>query len=186
MTSLPRKLVFEDIASPIGVITLAADEQGVLRALHFDDHNDRLLRLMRLHYGNVASERGAVPGHIRHALQAYFDGDLGALATVPWAAAGTPFQRQVWQMLTEIPPSATWSYGQLAKRLGNPTASRAVGLANGANPIGIVVPCHRVIGANGSLTGYGGGLHRKRWLLQHERALPAHEDAGDLFAQSRN
>jgi len=84
--------------------------------------------------------------------------------------AGTPFQRAVWRALREIPRGATESYSKLAQRIGRPTAVRAVGLANGSNPIGIVVPCHRVIGANGSLTGYGGGMERKRWLLEHERA----------------
>jgi methylated-DNA-[protein]-cysteine S-methyltransferase len=87
---------------------------------------------------------------------------------LPLALRGTPFQERVWKMLTEIGFGETWSYGELAKRIGNPQASRAVGLANGANPISIIVPCHRVIGANGTLTGYGGGLERKRWLLSHE------------------
>ncbi len=91
---------------------------------------------------------------------------------------GTVFQTRVWQALIEIPYGTTWSYGQLAKRLGNPNASRAVGLANGSNPISILVPCHRVIGADGSLTGYGGGLERKRWLLEHEGALSPCFDLG--------
>jgi len=90
---------------------------------------------------------------------------------LPLRLQGTVFQRRVWQELTEIPYGTTWSYGQLAKRLGNPNASRAVGLANGQNPISILVPCHRVIGADGSLTGYGGGLERKQWLLTHEGVL---------------
>jgi len=89
---------------------------------------------------------------------------------VPVRAGGTPFQRVVWAALREIPPGRTTSYGQLAARLGRPGASRAVGLANGANPVAIAVPCHRVIGADGTLTGYGGGIERKRWLLEHERA----------------
>jgi methylated-DNA-[protein]-cysteine S-methyltransferase len=87
---------------------------------------------------------------------------------LPLRLEGTPFQQRVWESLTEIPYGETWSYGELAKRIGNPNASRAVGLANGSNPIAILVPCHRVIGADGSLTGYGGGLDRKRWLLSHE------------------
>jgi methylated-DNA-[protein]-cysteine S-methyltransferase len=90
---------------------------------------------------------------------------------LPLRLEGSTFQQRVWRELTEIPFGATWSYGQLAKRIGNPSASRAVGLANGRNPISILVPCHRVIGADGSLTGYGGGLERKRWLLAHEGAL---------------
>jgi methylated-DNA-[protein]-cysteine S-methyltransferase len=87
---------------------------------------------------------------------------------LPLRMHGTKFQRRVWRALTEIPYGATWSYGELAKRIDNPNASRAVGLANGRNPISILVPCHRVIGADGSLTGYGGGLERKQWLLAHE------------------
>jgi methylated-DNA-[protein]-cysteine S-methyltransferase len=183
--TLPRTLTLEHMPSPIGTIKLVADETGTLRALDFDDYEDRMLRLLRLHYGNAGLERGPVPASIRQALQAYFDGDLAALAAIPCATAGTEFQRSVWSMLTQIPPSTTWSYGELAQRLGRPSATRAVGLANGANPIGIVVPCHRVVGTNGKLTGYGGGLHRKRWLLQHERALAADDAAGDLFALDR-
>src|SRR6185437_637184 len=91
------------------------------------------------------------------------------------ATAGTAFQREVWRALRDIPAGQTISYGELARRIGRPAAVRAVGLANGANPIGVVVPCHRVIGANGSLTGYGGGLHRKEWLLAHERAHTGHD-----------
>jgi methylated-DNA-[protein]-cysteine S-methyltransferase len=87
---------------------------------------------------------------------------------LPLRFQGTPFQQRVWRELTEIPYGETWSYGELAKRIDKPGASRAVGLANGRNPISILVPCHRVIGADGSLTGYGGGLERKRWLLAHE------------------
>jgi methylated-DNA-[protein]-cysteine S-methyltransferase len=87
---------------------------------------------------------------------------------LPLAFRGTPFQTRVWRELVEIPYGQTWSYGQLAKRIDKPSASRAVGLANGRNPISILVPCHRVIGADGSLTGYGGGIERKRWLLAHE------------------
>jgi methylated-DNA-[protein]-cysteine S-methyltransferase len=104
---------------------------------------------------------------VRRQLEAYFAGELTDF-DVPLAAAGTPFQRRVWEELRRIPYGETWSYGELARRLGDPKACRAVGLANGRNPIGIVVPCHRVIGANGALTGYGGGIERKRWLLAHE------------------
>jgi methylated-DNA-[protein]-cysteine S-methyltransferase len=101
-------------------------------------------------------------------LAAYMDGELAALDSLAVSTGGTTFQKQVWRALREIPTGTTTSYGELAKRIGRPSAVRAVGLANGANPIGIVVPCHRVIGANGSLTGYAGGLQRKRWLIAHE------------------
>jgi methylated-DNA-[protein]-cysteine S-methyltransferase len=106
------------------------------------------------------------PEAVRQLTQ-YFAGERRDFE-LPLAPCGTPFQQRVWQALTEIPYGVTWSYGQLAKRIGNPKASRAVGLANGSNPISILVPCHRVIGADGSLTGYGGGMERKQWLLAHE------------------
>jgi methylated-DNA-[protein]-cysteine S-methyltransferase len=105
---------------------------------------------------------------LREQLRAYFAGELQAF-DVPLAARGTPFQQRVWQLLRTIPYGTTTTYGELARRLGNGNASRAVGLANGRNPIGIVIPCHRVVGADGALTGYAGGIERKRWLLEHER-----------------
>jgi methylated-DNA-[protein]-cysteine S-methyltransferase len=101
-------------------------------------------------------------------LQAYFDRDFTALNDLPVNPGGTAFQQKVWQVLRSIPVGRTWAYGELAKHLGQPTAARAVGMANSLNPIGIVLPCHRVVGANGKLTGYAGGLERKRWLLEHE------------------
>jgi methylated-DNA-[protein]-cysteine S-methyltransferase len=183
MQTMPKTLTLEHVSSPIGTIKLVADEMGNLRALDFDDYEARMLRLLRVHYGDFVLERGPVPVPIREALRAYFDGEFAALSSIPCATAGSAFQRSVWTMLRDIPPSTTWTYGEMARRLGLPvSASRAVGLANGANPIGIVVPCHRVIGANGKLTGYGGGLDRKRWLLIHERALRAEATTGDLFA----
>jgi methylated-DNA-[protein]-cysteine S-methyltransferase len=126
-------------------------------------------RLLREHYGEYQLEKGAAPASVTRSLDAYFDGDLNALASVRTATGGTPFQRAVWRALRAVKPGTTKSYSQIAARIGRPTASRAVGAANGSNPIAIVVPCHRVIGANGALTGYGGGLPRKRWLLDHER-----------------
>ncbi len=109
------------------------------------------------------------PSGFTSALRAYFDGDIAAIDALPVAdVPGTPFQRSVWRALREIPGGETISYAELARRIGKPAAVRAVGLANGANPIGIVVPCHRVIGSDGTLTGYGGGVERKRWLLAHE------------------
>lgn len=183
MQTTPKTLTVDRFPSPIGTITLITDETGTLRALDFDDYDERMRRLMRLHYGDVAIQTGGAPAAIRAALAAYFDGDFTATDAIPCATAGSEFQRTVWAMLRQIPASTTWSYGELARRLGKPNASRAVGLANGANPIGIVVPCHRVIGASGALTGYGGGLPRKRWLLAHERAIAADAPAmGDLFA----
>jgi methylated-DNA-[protein]-cysteine S-methyltransferase len=116
----------------------------------------------------VLLEPGKTPAPIRRALDEYFAGRLDALDEIACQADGTPFQQAVWQALRSIPAGRTLSYGALAQNLGNPKAVRAVGLANGANPIPIVIPCHRVIGSDGSLTGYGGGLERKRWLLAHE------------------
>lgn len=106
---------------------------------------------------------------VREQLDAYFAGERQAF-DVALELTGSEFQRQVWQALCEIPFAVTESYGQLAERIGRPSASRAVGAANGRNPVSIIVPCHRVIGHNGSLTGYGGGMERKRWLLEHEQA----------------
>lgn len=149
-------------------LLIVTDDDGVLRAIQFGDHESRLDRLLRQHYGRYTLEPAAEPTSLTRTLQAYFDGNLEALATVRIATGGTPFQRQVWSELRAIPAGTTISYGRLAARIGRARASRAVGAANGANPIPIVVPCHRVIGANGTLTGYGGGLAHKKWLLNHE------------------
>jgi methylated-DNA-[protein]-cysteine S-methyltransferase len=126
-------------------------------------------RLLRNHYGDYTLDDGDAPRSIIEALTAYFAGDVDALAGVRTATGGTPFQREVWKALRQIPAGTTVSYGKLAAQLGRAGASRAVGAANGANPIAIVVPCHRVIGANGTLTGFASGLPRKEWLLAHER-----------------
>ncbi len=166
------RLRLDRLASPIGTILLVTDEDGALRALDFEDCEPRMLKLLRCYCGAAElAEGGAAPTSARRALDAYFAGDLDGLASVRIATGGSPFQREVWTALRAIPAGATTSYGQLAAKLRRPTASRAVGLANGANPIAIVVPCHRVIGADGALTGYGGGLARKRWLLDHERQV---------------
>jgi len=167
----PEALRLDRLASPIGEILLVTDQAGQLRALDFHDHQPRMLRLLRLHYGDQALEPGPAPAAIRQALDGYFAGDLRALSTIPWATAGTAFQRQVWRALGDIPARQTTTYGRLAAAIGRPAAVRAVGAANGANPVGIVVPCHRVVGTGGALTGYGGGLERKRWLLAHEGGL---------------
>jgi methylated-DNA-[protein]-cysteine S-methyltransferase len=164
------RLSLDRYSSPIGIILLITDETGVLRALDFEEYETRMRRLLRLHYGEVALSEGKAPPALGAALDAYFTGDLTALNRLPVATGGTEFQRKVWSLLRDIAPGTTLSYGALAAQLGHPKASRAVGLANGANPIGIVVPCHRVIGASGRLTGYAGGLVRKRWLLDHENA----------------
>ena len=167
------RLRLERWAAPICPLLLVTDDDGVLRALDFADYEARMHRLLREHYRDYTLQEGAAPESLTAALDAYFDGDLDALADVLTATCGTAFQREVWNGLRAIPAATTVSYGQLAERLGRAGSSRAVGAANGANPIAIVVPCHRVIGANGTLTGYGGGLPRKQWLLDHESQFAA-------------
>ena len=161
------KLWLEKFASPIGMLRIVSDGE-VLRALDFEEYDERLRRLLGRHYGEVELSEGQAPRAVREALAAYFAGDIRAVDRLPTATGGSDFQREVWAALRRIPAGRTTSYGALAAKIGKPKAMRAVGLANGANPICIVVPCHRVIGADGSLTGYGGGLPRKRWLLAHE------------------
>ena len=158
-------------ATPVADLLIVTDTEGNLRALDFADFEDRMRTLLTRHYGAVELSEGEAPAAVVAALDAYFAGDLGALDTLPIATGGSEFQRNVWAALRRIPAGTTTGYGALAASLGKPGAARAVGLANGANPIGIVVPCHRVIGASGALTGYAGGVERKRWLLTHERAI---------------
>ena len=154
---------------PIGPVFLAATGDGVLVALDFGAPEERMLALLRARFGgNVALADAGDPGGLAAAVRAYFAGDVTALDQVPADGGGTPFQRLVWAALREIPAGETRSYGQVAARIGRPGASRAVGMANSQNPINLTVPCHRVIGSTGMLTGYGGGIERKRWLLAHE------------------
>ena len=163
-------LILDRLASPVGEVLLVVDAGGAVRALDFHDYEDRLRRLLRLHYGAVVLTEGRAPEAVRRALEAYFAGDLAAFDAIRVETGGTVFQRAVWRALRDIPAGETRTYGQLAQAVGSPKAVRAVGLANGANPVGVIVPCHRVIGATGTLTGYAGGLERKRWLLAHEAA----------------
>jgi methylated-DNA-[protein]-cysteine S-methyltransferase len=156
------------LPTPIGVALLVTDSDGVLRALDWEDHEPRIRELLRLQYGSVVLQDAPAPKQIRSALSGYFKGDLDSLRTIKWRVAGTPFQRKVWNALPKIRPGTTMSYGALAAKLDSPNATRAVGHANGSNPISVVVPCHRLIGADGALVKYGSGLERKRWLLEHE------------------
>ena len=162
----------ERFETPTGRMLVVNDDQDRLRAVDWDDHEERMQRLLRRYYPNqhIALREVSRKSAARRALDAYFDGELSAIDTLGTVTSGTDFQREVWSALRRIPSGGTLSYGALASKIGRPAAVRAVGLANGANPIAIVVPCHRVIGANASLTGYGGGIERKRWLLAHEGA----------------
>jgi methylated-DNA-[protein]-cysteine S-methyltransferase len=164
----PETFSRDRLQTPIGMALLVTDADGVLRAFDWEDHARRVIELLRLQYGAVSLKDARAPQEIRAALSAYFKGDLVSLKTIKWRVAGTPFQRKVWMALPEIPPGTTMSYGALAAKLGMPKALRAVGHANGSNPLSVVVPCHRLIGADGSLVKYGSGLMRKRWLLAHE------------------
>jgi methylated-DNA-[protein]-cysteine S-methyltransferase len=169
MTDAPLEtLTLDRIATPIGVALVVTDRDGVLRAFNWTDYEADMMRWLGRRHPTTRVSEGAGP--LRSAFGAYFAGALDSLGAIRWIGAGTEFQQRVWQALCEIPAGQTWSYAQLAARIGRPTAVRAVGLANGSNPVALVVPCHRVIGSNGTLTGYGGGLHRKRWLLEHEGA----------------
>jgi O-6-methylguanine DNA methyltransferase len=155
--------------SPLCPLLLVTDSDGVLRALDFADHQLRMRRLLRSHYGKYELEYGDSPKSVVQALDAYFNGELLALDNIRVATGGTLFQRAVWNAVRAIEPGVTKSYAQIAIDVGRTGACRAVGAANGANAVPIVVPCHRVIGGNGKLTGYAGGLPRKQWLLDHER-----------------
>jgi methylated-DNA-[protein]-cysteine S-methyltransferase len=155
----------QQIPSPIGDIILVF-EAATLRALDFQDYEERTHHFLRLHYGKITLSPGQTP--MAKEIEAYFEGDIAALSRIPTKTGGTEFQRKVWQALTKIKPGKTKTYSEIAGEIGHPKAIRAVGAANGANPISLVIPCHRVIGADGTLTGYGGGLHRKKWLLAHE------------------
>src|ERR1700750_1503919 len=161
------------LATPIGNLIIAADADGRLRVALFAEDEESIRRYLRLQVGSKRFTLEPVrdPNGLTSAISNYFEGDLSAIDALPVDTGGTPFQREVWRALREIPCGSTTSYGRLAEHIGRPAAVRAVGLANGANPVSVVVPCHRVIGANGSLTGYGGGIERKRWLLSHESAV---------------
>jgi methylated-DNA-[protein]-cysteine S-methyltransferase len=172
--------------TPIGEMLIVADHDGNLVATDWSEHKERLRRQLRRHYGENGSrlEPARNPNGLTDAIRSYFAGELEAIDVLPVQAAGTPFQREVWRALRQIPCGTTISYGELAARIGRPRAVRAVGLANGSNPVGVIVPCHRVIGVDGSLTGYGGGIERKRWLLEHERTRASRRAAtqNTLFA----
>lgn len=169
----PIALKIDRFATPIGELVVIVDAQDRLRAIDWTDHENRMLELLRRYCGKAGFTLMPAkdPCGLRTAMQAYFKGDLSAIDKLATDTGGTDFQRKIWRELRRIPCGQTISYAELAQRIGKPAAIRAAGTANGANPVSIVIPCHRVIGSDGSLTGYGGGLHRKEWLLTHEKAI---------------
>lgn len=164
------------IQTSIGSMILLARD-GVLLLLEFEEAGDRVARELKFRFGSYQLVPAGDPFGLTSRVRAYFSGDLDAIEGIATDGGGTDFQRRVWAELRRIPCGTTISYGELATRLGDRNAMRAVGLANGRNPIAVVVPCHRVIGADGSTTGYGGGVERKKWLLAHEGLAVQ----GDLF-----
>ncbi len=165
-----NSILSDTVPTPIGPMILLARD-GALLLLEFSDAEGRVEREMKARFGDVELVPTTNPFGFSERVKNYFAGDLPAIDSIPTDGGGTDFQRRVWVELRRIPCGVTISYGELATRLGDRNAMRAVGLANGRNPIAVVVPCHRVIGANGSMTGYGGGIARKEWLLRHEGAL---------------
>ena len=180
---LIQNLQLERVNTPTGPMLIMTDADDRLCAVDWEDHEERMRRLLGRRFGSegfrVQARQEASTA--RRALDAYFEGDWEAVARLAVRDGGTVFQSEVWKALRSIPAGEAISYGELAARIGRPAAVRAVGLANGSNPVAIVVPCHRVIGANGSLTGYGGGLDRKRWLLAHERKSASGQIKGTQF-----
>jgi O-6-methylguanine DNA methyltransferase len=164
------QLQVADVRSPVGPWSVVASAQGVC-LLHFDVDRAAAAALLARRFGPVTLEDARDPMEAVSRLEAYLAGDLRAIDAVPVDTGGTPFQQAVWSALRGIPAGRTTFYADLAARVGRPAAVRAVGAANGANPVAVIVPCHRVIGKDGGLIGYGGGLERKAWLLRHEGAI---------------
>ncbi|MEL7143592.1 MAG: methylated-DNA--[protein]-cysteine S-methyltransferase [Cyanobacteria bacterium J06573_11] len=161
------KLETDIIRTPVGDVIVVVSE-GVLLALDFEDYRARMMKLLQKRFTHVELQPVKNPAGMSQRVEQYFAGELTALADAPMATGGTDFQRQVWNGLRQIAPGDVCTYGELANQLNNPKAVRAVGMANSLNPISIALPCHRVVGASGKLTGYAGGLARKQWLLAHE------------------
>ena len=170
-------LHYDELNSPVGRILFASDGER-LCALDYEGYEERMARLVAHHFGRVEFQKASDPMGLKCVLEKYFAGDLHVLDAVAVRTHGSAFQEAVWRALRTIPPGETRSYGKVAARIHHPDAPRAVGHANSLNPIAIIVPCHRVTGASGSLTGYAGGLQRKHWLLRHEGAL-----SGDFLSK---
>ncbi len=162
------ELAYMRMDSPVGELLIACSDTA-LQVLDYIDYEERMHQLLKRRYGTAYQLHQADnPLNMRTRMQAYFGGDLAAIDDIPVETGGTPFQQRVWAALRTIPAGQVATYGIQATRIGQPTASRAVGRTNGLNPVAIVLPCHRVIGSNTKLTGYAGGLWRKEWLLRHE------------------
>lgn len=161
------QLFVERIKTPIGALLITHDGKA-LANIAFADREERRAKELNRDFPHADVIRATKPTRLAAALTRYFDGDIRAIDKLPVIALGTDFQKQCWTALRRVRPGTTRTYGDHASAIGRPTASRAVGAANGFNPISIVVPCHRLVGANGSLIHYGGGLERKRWLIDHE------------------
>ncbi|HLO25658.1 MAG TPA: methylated-DNA--[protein]-cysteine S-methyltransferase [Geobacteraceae bacterium] len=165
-----KELLVDCIPSPIGTIVIVVDGDR-LCSLDFEDYTERMMRLLKRRYAEVQLKHVDDPHGFSTRIANYFEGDFESLTTIPVNTGGTPFQQQVWTALRDIPVGQTVAYSRLAARIGKPAAARAVGMTNSLNPVALVLPCHRVVGCNASLTGYAGGLDRKRWLLRHENAI---------------
>lgn len=165
-------LLTDEIESALGTLVIVARDER-LAGLEYADCRDRMIEALTARYGRTRFTPASDPFGFSGRIRDYLAGDLRAVDDVPVAPGGTPFQREVWAALRRIPAGTTATYAEMAAGIGRPAAPRAVGAANARNPIAIVIPCHRLVGSDGSLTGYAGGLPRKRWLLAHEGALSA-------------
>jgi methylated-DNA-[protein]-cysteine S-methyltransferase len=168
-------LAYENVETPVGKMDLVVGERDVL-LFEFERGRVRVEQKLVARFGKVVLDDAVNPLGYTDRIRAYFDGELTALDELPVDPGGTTFQALVWSQLRKIPVGRTRSYAEIAQAVGRPSATRAVGAANGQNPIAVILPCHRVIGADGSLTGFGGGLDRKRWLLRHEGVAIPRED----------
>lgn len=157
--------------SPIGELGLATDAESAVHAFTFDGADGSLERVMARHWPDMTRHWSQGPLEVVGALDAYFSGRREALGGIRWRLAGDGFNERVWHELSRVPAGVTVSYGEIARRIGEPGAAQAVGVALNRNPVALILPCHRVVGADGALVGFGGGLERKRWLLAHEGAL---------------
>ena len=175
--------LMDEVPSAVGLIVIVAQDERLV-SLDFGNCRGRMLADLAARYGPTRLKPARDPFGVSRRIRAYLAGDLGAVDDILVEPGGTPFQRDVWMALRRVPAGTTVTYAQLARTVGRPAAWRAVGAANGKNPVSIVIPCHRMIGSDGSLTGYGGGLHRKRWLLAHEGATPRTTDV-DVRAGAR-